>query len=151
MVDFRVKHTLKLLVVAAKLTQGDVCHMDQILLTLGYLSMQYMKLLKDHKDRPGATAIINSVKKQWAAADQEVFIATVVLNPFFKTTPFTNHIPLTNAGIHTLLEHLWLCFFGEQNATVAPLKCDTQIADYLTGTGVWVDLQTQTRTKLSRT
>ena len=76
--------------------------------------MQYVKLLKDHKDRPGATAIINSIEKWWAAADQEVFIAAVVLNPFFKTTLFTNHISLTNVGIHTLLECLWLHFLVEK-------------------------------------
>ena len=112
MVDFRVKRTLEPLAVAAKLTQGDVCRMDQVLLTLGYLSMQYTKLLEDDEDRPRATAIINSIEKRWAAADQEVFIAAVVLNPFFKTIPFANHISLTNAGIHTLLERLWLRFFG---------------------------------------
>ena len=117
--------------------------MDQVLLTLGYLSMQYTKLLEDDKDRPGATAIINSIEKQWAAADQEVFIAAVVLNLFFTTIPFTNHISLTNAGIHILLEHLWLHFLGGKNAAVAPLELDTQIADYLMRTGVWVDLQTQ--------
>ena len=119
--------------------------MDQVLLTLGYLSMQHTKLLEDDEDRPRATSIINSIEKRWAAADQEVFIAAVVLNPFFKTIPFANHISLTNAGIHTLLECLWLCFFGGQNAAVAPLELDTQIADYLMGTGVWVDLQTRTQ------
>ena len=141
-------HILEPLTVAAKLTQGDGCHMDQVLLTLGYLVMQYLKRLVGHDDKPGAAANIASIEKWWATADKEVFIAAVILNPFFKTTPFSNHISFTHAGIHLLPECPWLCFFSGSCDMAVPLELDIQVTNYLDGTGIWVDLQKCTYTKL---
>ena len=45
-----VKHLLEPLAVASKITQAAVCHLDQVLLTFGYLVMQYQALLSDPAD-----------------------------------------------------------------------------------------------------
>jgi hypothetical protein len=67
--------------------------------------------MTDPEDVVGCTAIIESIKAQWATADQEIFVAAIILNPFYQSTPFTALQFLTNAGIHSMLGCLWQHFF----------------------------------------
>jgi len=41
----------------------------------------------EDKDHP-VTAIIDSIEKHWEKADQDLFLATLFLNPFFKASAF---------------------------------------------------------------
>jgi hypothetical protein len=44
--------------------------------------------MTDPEDVEGCTTIIESIEACWATADQEIFIAAVVLNPFYQSMPF---------------------------------------------------------------
>ena len=111
---YRLKTHLEPLARAANLAQAAFCQLDQILLTFGSLCMHYDNLRnKDPADRPGCTAIIDSIEKCWAKADQDIFIAAVILNPFIKTVPFSSQTRLlTRANILSLMKRLYTRFFS---------------------------------------
>jgi hypothetical protein len=92
--------------------------------------MQYQKLT-DEDDLVRCLAIIESIEQRWIVADQEIFIAAVVLNPFYQCTPFAAHPFLNNAGIHTLLCHLWIRFY----TTEPPADFFSELNEYLNRTG----------------
>jgi hypothetical protein len=98
--------------------------------------MQY-KSMVDPEDIAGCTAIMDSIEARWATADQEIFIAAVILNPFYQGSPFAPLQFLTNAGIHAILTRLWEHFFR----TTPPPEFHEQITGYLRGTGLFADLK----------
>jgi hypothetical protein len=71
----RIKIILEPLAIAANKTQAPHTRLDYVLLTLGNLYCIYSKNLEF--DVEVHTAILASLEKQWAKADQEVFIPTV--------------------------------------------------------------------------
>ncbi|GLB43960.1 putative protein of unknown function (DUF 659) [Lyophyllum shimeji] len=83
----RMTRHLRPLAIAANVVQAAFCRVDQVLLTFGYLVMQY-RAMTDEDDAVGCNAIVQSIERRWAKADQEVFIAAVILNPLYQTTPF---------------------------------------------------------------
>ena len=88
----------------------------------------------------GATAIIDSIKKQWVCANQELFIASVILNPFYQSTEkclvFTN-LPFPNkAGIHTLLACTYQWLFQQETSDGFTDNVD----DYLGSKGLFSNL-----------
>jgi hypothetical protein len=95
------------------------CRLDQILLTFGSLAIYYRDIkTTDSANILGATAILESIEKQWAKADQDVFIAAVLLNPFVKASPFSPQVPfLTRAGVLSLMKCLYLRFFSVTETT----------------------------------
>jgi hypothetical protein len=95
------------------------CRLDQILLTFGSLAIYYCDIkTTDSANILGATAILESIEKQWAKADQDVFIAAVLLNPFVKASPFSPQVPfLTQAGVLSLMKCLYLRFFSVTETT----------------------------------
>ena len=88
--------------------------LDQILLTFGSLCMHFNNLRnQDPGDYAGCTAIIDSIEKHWAKADQDVFIAAVILNLFFKCGPFSSKArSWSEASILALLQRLYKHFFS---------------------------------------
>ena len=50
--------------------------------------------------------VLASLEKHWAAADQDPFIAAVVLNPFLPGDFFGRHIGLTPIGLCNKLKQL---------------------------------------------
>ena len=100
-----MKCHLEPLAIATNITRASFCHLDQVLMMFGHLIMQYQSMT-DPEDIEGCTAIIESTEACWATADQEIFIAAIVLNPFYQSTPFSPLQFLTNAGIHSMLGHL---------------------------------------------
>ena len=93
----------------------------------------------------GCTAIINSIEKRWAKAEQEVFIATVVLNPFIKVTPFSSQSEfLAPANILMLLKHLYSRFFSvteqEDKLKVNMMQLYSNLDEYFKGTGICKNL-----------
>ena len=99
---------------AANVAQAAFCRLDQILLTFGSLSIYYQSVrTEDDANIPGCTAILDSIKKWWAKADQDVFIAAVILNPFIKTSAFCPSLPfLMRAGVLAPFRRLYECFFS---------------------------------------
>lgn len=130
-----MKRHLEPLAIATNITQASFCRLDQVLMTFGHLIMQYQSMT-DQEDAEGCMAIIESIEARWATADQEIFIAAVVLNPFYQSTPFAPLQFLTNAGIHSMLERLWRRFYEKD----PPPEFHPQITDYLRGTGQFCDL-----------
>ena len=94
---------------------------------------------EDFEDAPASHAIIASIESRWAKADQEVFLAAVILNPFYQSTPFATLHFLNNAGIRSLLSALWTRFY----CTQPPDEFYTQIADYLGQRGMFENLKNE--------
>lgn len=88
----------------------------------------------------GATAIIDSIEKRWACADQELFIASVILNPFYqsieKCLVFTNLPFLNKAGIHALLARTYQRLFQQETSD----EFADNVDDYLGGKGLFSNL-----------
>ena len=82
-------------------------------------------------DRVSCEAIIASIEKRWASADQEPFIASILLNPLLKTTPFRPDPSFSLASIHQLLRSLFTRFFPEEHTT----GLFNLLSDYLAGKG----------------
>jgi hypothetical protein len=101
-----MKLHLEPLAITANITQEVFCRLNMVLLTLGFLVMKH-KQMEDSADKVASTAIISSLEKHWMAADQEIFITTVIINPFFRTVAFTHHPRFVVAGIIELLERLY--------------------------------------------
>jgi len=58
------------------------------------------------------TKVLTSLEKRWAAADQETFIAAVVLNPFLHGRCFSRaNAMLTPIGLCNMLKRLHLRIF----------------------------------------
>ncbi|KIK78261.1 hypothetical protein PAXRUDRAFT_16962 [Paxillus rubicundulus Ve08.2h10] len=119
----RIKMHLEPLAFAANVTQAMICTVDTVLLTFGFLS----------------------IERRWAKCDQEIFIAAVMINPFYKTTPFSRISSLNNANIHTLLECLYTRFFQCD----PPPTFDDQVTHYLHGMGEFKTLRKSAPNPLS--
>jgi len=142
----RIKQHLEPLAIAANVTQSAFCRLDEVLLTFGALMMDY-KDLRDNRggDQVACNAVLNSLEKRWANADQDVFIAAVILNPFFKHAPFKPLSRFQPASIYNLFAILWNRFFSEQ---AAPLSLYKNVLDYLRETGDFMTLRVSVMTCL---
>lgn len=97
-------------------------------------------MMSDDPDDTGACkSIIESIEKRWASTDQEIFIAAIILNPFYRNTTFAPLNFLNNAGIRALLGHLWTRFYRTQ----PPDDFYTQVGDYLNQRGMFENLKTE--------
>lgn len=94
----------------------------------------------DTDDIDPCAAIIDSIEQRWKKADQEVFIAAVLLNPFFRSAPFAPLEVLNNAGIHALFDRLWRRFFRDSHP---PADFHLHVSDYLRKEGFFTNLATQ--------
>jgi hypothetical protein len=63
--------------------------------------------MTDPEDLPGCKAIIDSLERRWSKADQEIFIAAVILNPLYQTSPFSLIPQFRTAEIISLMTRLW--------------------------------------------
>ena len=61
------------LAITVNITQAPFCHLDTVLLTFGFLLMQYWELAND-EDLDAAAAIMESIEQCWAVANQQTFI-----------------------------------------------------------------------------
>ncbi|KAH8983691.1 hypothetical protein EDB86DRAFT_2774868, partial [Lactarius hatsudake] len=106
-----IKHHLAPLAVAANITQSSHCHLDEVLMMFASLAMQYSRLT-DVDDAGIQKALLESIEKRWEASNQNVFVASMILNPFLKINPFKRDARLISLGvIHTLLSSLWAHFY----------------------------------------
>lgn len=120
-------------------TQSAFCRVDEVLLTFGSLVLEY-KTLRDNKggDQVACNAILSSLEKRWANTEQDVFIAAVILNPFFKHRPFKSIQRFQPATVYQSFQQLWDRFFPGEDSPRVSLYENT--IDYLMGAGVFATL-----------
>ncbi|KAF8152004.1 hypothetical protein BJ912DRAFT_1027651 [Pholiota molesta] len=121
---------LEPLAITANVVQASFCRIDQVLLTFGYLVERYRSPLMDN-DITSRDAILDSIEKRWAKTDQQVFICSVLLNPFYGLAPFASLHIFSRANIQILCEFLFQRFYKKE----APYKFGLDIYQYLDGTG----------------
>ncbi|KAG1719464.1 uncharacterized protein EDB91DRAFT_1065639 [Suillus paluster] len=84
---------------------------ENVAISFGFLHFCYSKI-DNSTDLAARTAVLASVERRWEQCDQEVFIAAIIVNPFYKVSPFRN-VPLTTcAGLATLFARLWRRFYN---------------------------------------
>lgn len=111
-----MKKHLEPLALAANITQLTHVCLDQVLITFGILYIQYNALMVEDNSPEShivLQAVLDSIEKRWAKADQEAFIAAVILNPTHMLKPFNQDCRFTTlAGAIALLKRLYVRFFG---------------------------------------
>lgn len=123
----RVKIILEPLTIAANITQAPHTHLDHVLLTLGNLFHIYSN---PNLDPAIHNAILGSLEKWWAVADQEVFITAVLLNPYICAR-YLSWTALTEASLYNIITCIFKQIFG-QKADLNLLKAFTNYAQ-----GLW--------------
>ena len=79
--------------------------------TLANLYCIYSKLSLA-EDLEVCDEVLASLEKHWAAADQDPFIAAVILNPFLcRDVLAWQHVGLMPIGLCNMLKHLHSCVF----------------------------------------
>ena len=113
---FRIEQHLEPLAVTANVMQSAFCRLDEVLLTFGALMMNY-KDLQDQRggDRVACNATLVSLEKRWSNLDQDVLIAAVILNPFFKHKLFKLLPRFQPANIYHSFLRLWNRFFPKES------------------------------------
>ncbi|CDO72524.1 hypothetical protein BN946_scf184983.g7 [Trametes cinnabarina] len=124
----RVKLHLEPLAIAANITQSQDCRLDDVLLTFGFLYQSFNALVEE-RDNAVRTAVLGSLEKRWAKADQDVFIAAVILNPYLRLSPFRASLTqyFVPATVYGLILRLWDRFYPD--STEKPTLSD--VRDYL--------------------
>lgn len=117
--------------------------MDQVLLTFGFLIMKYRDE-KMSQDPIGRDAIINSIETRWSKSDQEAFISTVLVNPFYRTMPFAPLSIFSKAYIRGLFTKLYRRIFSSQ----PPTEFITHTYEFLDGKGLFKSLDDQVKFEL---
>ncbi|KAI6145406.1 hypothetical protein BKA82DRAFT_4357460 [Pisolithus tinctorius] len=122
----RWKNLLEPIAIMTNMHQATHARPEHVVLSFGFLYFKYSQLT-DTADSTACKAVLESAEQRWGQCDQEVFIAAVVVNPFYKTSPFKKIALTTRAGIAALFGHLWLCFYGGE----APVELFTDLDHYL--------------------
>jgi hypothetical protein len=119
----RVKTILEPLAIAANITQAPHTRLDHVLLTLGNLFRIYSNPELDNTIR---NAILASLEKRWKAADQDVFIVAIFLNPYIRGRCF-NRAAITEANLYNIIARVFERIFL-QKADINMLKAFTDYA-----------------------
>ena len=83
----RIKSHLEPLALAANASQASRVRPDEILTILAKLYRTFFDN-NDPDDQDMRREMLAAIEARWARADQDVFIASVILNPFYGTRPF---------------------------------------------------------------
>lgn len=97
-----------------------------------------------NQDTEGRDAILASIEKRWEKSDQEVFVAALLVNPFYRVQPFATLDRFSLANINALFRRLYLRFFKEE----PPAQFITHLSDFLDGIGYFSKLGDQVRYEL---
>lgn len=102
----RTCNHLEPLAIAANITQESHTRLYHVLTTLANLYRIYSNLSLP-EDLEVRYEVLGSLEKRWAAADQDPFIAAVILNPFLHANFLARrHIALTPIGLCNMLKRL---------------------------------------------
>ncbi|KAH9941964.1 hypothetical protein B0H21DRAFT_751962 [Amylocystis lapponica] len=102
---------LEPLAIAANVTQAAHTRLDHVLLTLANLFRIYSSTTVEPNVRDRITA---SLEKRWKAADQDVFIMAVFLNPYIRGHCF-NRASLTSSAIISIAKRIFKRVFGVES------------------------------------
>jgi hypothetical protein len=117
--------------------------MDQVLITFGYLIMQYQSL---NEDLVARDTIIDSLEMWWKKSEQELFVACVLVNPFYRAEPFSSSSFMNIVGIVSMLTRIWMRL---NNTAELPLdEFSAYITDFVRGWGFFQDLTSQIHAEL---
>jgi len=101
------------------------------------------------QDAIACQAILRSIEARWAKCDQEVFVAAVLVNPFFRMSAFRPLQCFNKAEVRLLFTRLYRRFYG-----VEPLHTFIEDAyDFLDGKGLFqairgeIDYETEAATR----
>ncbi|KAH9023323.1 ribonuclease H-like domain-containing protein [Lactarius pseudohatsudake] len=107
---YHIKKTcshLEPLAIAANITQESDTRLYHVLTTLANLYRIYSNLSLT-EDLDVRDEVLASLEKRWAAADQDPFIAAVILNPFLRGDFLAHrHVALTPIGLCNMLKRLY--------------------------------------------
>lgn len=123
--------------IAAKISQGANTRLDQILLLFGYL-FHHFNSFHDSSDEDAKNAVCASIEKRWHASDQDVFVATLLLNPYHHTEPFGNNC-LPDAELSVLVDCLYMRLF---RTPAVPEALYNELSDYLRRQGPYAYMET---------
>ena len=98
--------------------------------------MQYQALGMD-QDPVGHNTILDSIELWWHKSEQQLFIAVVIANPFYRNRPFACLSILNNAGIRVLFVRLWKHLY----LGTPPPEFEIQLQDFLNETGIFANLK----------
>ncbi|KAI0719269.1 hypothetical protein C8T65DRAFT_569461, partial [Cerioporus squamosus] len=137
----RIKRHLEPLAIASHITQADTCRLDDVLLTFGHLYKFYSEL-DDPVDVPARTAVLRSLEKRWSKADQDVFVAATLFNPYRQRDPFNNDLIdlLAPAHVHILADRLWNRFFPHDTDD-SKKPTFRMVCDYLEQKGIYAHMK----------
>ena len=124
----RITRYLEPLAIAANITQQSFCRLDQVLLTFSFLMMKYQDP-KMNQDLRACQAIRNSIEAWWAKADQKVFVVAVLVNPFYRMSPFQLLTCFSMAKVRALFTKLYGRFFSSE----PPLEFIAHANEFLDG------------------
>ncbi|KAF9028143.1 hypothetical protein BDZ89DRAFT_776946 [Hymenopellis radicata] len=134
--EYRIVRHLEPLAIATNAVQGVQVGLDRVLLTFGFLAMWYRTMLDDPAsgaDEDGVNAILASLESRWKNADQEIFIAALILNPFYRTAPFNTLSCFNNASVTRLL----IALYKRLYKVAPPADFHSTLTSYLHGTGLF--------------
>ncbi len=113
-----------------------------MLLTFGHLYKFYSEN-NDPQDAPACQAVLKSLERRWSKADQDVFIAAVLFNPYRRREPFDDDLIdlLAPAHVHILADRLFQRVFPDdtddsQRPTLG------MVTDYLEEIGTYRHMRT---------
>jgi hypothetical protein len=113
------------------------------LLTLGNLYHIYSDPKLDEAIR---NKILGSLEKHWAAADQDVFIAAIVMNPYIRKRWFASGVQtLTSSGLLGIMKQVCARIFREEpevefsEAFMDYLQQRDEFSDEWMQLGMWTD------------
>lgn len=109
---YRICTYLEPLAIAANITQGTFCRLDQVALTFASLAVQYSNANME-EDLPSRNSILASLEKHWMKADQEVFLAAIMVNPFYQMAPFRHIRRFMQANMTAMLTRVYRQLFRE--------------------------------------
>ena len=110
---------------ASNVTQGSDTRLGHVLVTLGHLHKVYSgpDIEEQVRDK-----VLGSLERQWKAADQDIFILTIFLNPYICHHIFNKHT-LTVGQLIGMAHYAFKCFFK-----VDPMpKFTTGLINYANG------------------
>lgn len=141
---YSVTRYLEPLAIAANIIQDSFCRLDQVLVTFGFLIMKYRDA-KMSQDPIGRDAIIESIEKRWAKADQEVFVAAVLVNPFFRMEVFAPRSCFRQSELRALFARLYRRFYTVNDV---PAEFIQHVYEFIGGTGFFHDISEQVKHEL---
>ena len=125
-----IKSHIEPLAIAVNIAQGANTRCDQVVLVLGRLYRDYIKLRTADRTHPHAvsedddhpvTAVIHSIEKRWAKVDQDLFISAFFLNPFINRK-LRNGSNLTLSVIMGMIHRLYTRVFQTETCPPALLR-----------------------------